>query len=260
MLSALFSRKPPLDEPSIEWIFDTFAWALRHLDAGVFARETFLVVPTNDHFPGRADSARGMAELIFARVAGYAGMGHWPWRLVDANLVEELPQQRVRIEGALRGSDGIAPAEPPKGGALAVPYEPLLVGNPEALIAHFAHTLAHYLATTAPEPPPGGVENWPHVTELVAVFMGFGLMFANSAFIRPRGCGSCGPAAERRSALSQHDITYALALFGVLKGVTKETRPHLKSALRGFHRQCVRDIERRGDRLAALRAVMNANS
>jgi hypothetical protein len=257
MFATLFTRTPPLDEPSTTWLFEAFGWALRNFDAQVFYRETVLVVPDNAHFPGRADNSHDMAGLIFAQVCRYAGMGHWPFRLSDPALCQLLPPPRIRIEGALRGAKGVAPTRVDDGNALRVAYDPALVGNPEALIAFFAHTLAQHLGSTAREAPPGGEENWPHLTEVLAVFLGFGLMFANSAFnYRPRSCGSCAPAAERRNYLSQYDVTYALALFKVLKDIPdKAVTPHLKSSLRGFFRRSVRDVETRTGHLQALRDV-----
>ena len=75
------------------------------------------------------------------------------------------------MDGALRGthatlSEAVAEAE-----QIGVDYDPNMVGNPEGLIASFAHTLAHYLGQSAKEVPPGGVENWPQITEVLAVFL-----------------------------------------------------------------------------------------
>jgi hypothetical protein len=142
--------------------------------------------------------------------------------------------------------------------AIPVAYDPNQVMNPEAIIATFAHTLSHHLATTAGEVPPGGEQNWPQATELLAVFMGFGLMFANSAFtFQKGGCGSCGSTATARHAyLSQYDITYALALFTVLKGIPgKQVASHLKSSLRSFYKKALRDVAGRTDDLARLQSL-----
>jgi hypothetical protein len=133
-----------------------------------------------------------------------------------------------------------------------------MVNHPEVLIASYAHTLAHYLGSMASEPPPGDEANWPHITEVLAVFMGFGVLFANSAYTaKVSSCGSCqGPVAERDSFLSQYDITYALAIFTVLKGVKAgEVTGHLKSSLRPYFRRCLKDLKGRGEQLARLKAL-----
>ena len=244
-------------EEDSSWLFDTFAWSLKHFGRDVFFDETVLVVPDNTHFPGRADSVTGMAGLVFEHVRRYAGMEHWPLRLAEqaACAIDQPP--RLEIRGALRGSRGIPQTEPGPGGEISLTYDPDLVGNPEALIASFAHAFAHYLAQTASEPPPGGAQYWPQATEVVAAFMGFGLMFANSAFKVPvRSCGSCGPQAQRQSYLTQYESTYVLAIFSVIKDIpAKSVVRNLNKPLRPFFRQCVKEIEGKPRELERLRSV-----
>jgi hypothetical protein len=262
MFANLFATKPVLDEASVQWIFETYAWALRNFEAEVFRDETILVTPSNEHFPGRETSVHGMATLIFEQVKTYAGMQHWPFRLAtDAACALPAPHKIV-IQGALRGSKGKAPADIDAEHQILVNYDPQLVANPEAMIAGFAHTLAHHLGAVAQEPPPGGVQNWPHLTEILAVFLGFGLMFANSAFnFRPSSCGSCGGrTAQRQNFLSQYDITYALALFCVLKNIpNKDVTRNLKASLRSYYRKAVKDIRGRDQALEKLTTVVDGN-
>lgn len=256
-------RQKLVEEPMVEWLFDTFEWSLLNFDPQVFYEESRLVIPSNEHFPGRVNSVDGMAQLIFDHVKTYAGMQHWPFVVMNQAACAVPAASPIRIQGALRGSRGTS-QQPGEGMShLVVSYDPKLVSNPEALIASYAHALAHYLGQTAATPPPGGGEYWPHATEVVAVFMGFGLMFANSAFTVPvRSCGSCGPKAERRSYLTQHESTYALALFGVLRNLpTRSVLKHLKKPLRPFYRQAVKDILDRNedlDRLLALNVPKKA--
>ncbi len=240
-------RRPVLDEETILWQFDTFGWALGQFGADVFYNETELVLPDNRHFPGTADSPDGMARLIFDHVKRHAGVSHWPTELIEENACATLPAPKLRIEGDLRGSGGIVQRDVPPEHRLPVLYNEGMLGNPETIIASFAHTLAHYLGSLASEEPPGGLENWPHVTELLAVFLGFGVIFANDAYNFRAGCGGCGPAAvSRENYLSQHDVTYALAIFATLKGIPeKRVKGHLKKTLRGYFSRAMQDVQRR---------------
>ena len=253
----LFNKAPLLDEGSVEWLFDTFAWSLNNFGADVFSDETILVVPSNELFPGRTDSVHGMASLIFERVKAYAGMKHWPTVLLDQNVCPSVESPRVQIEGALRGSKGIVPEQVDEQHSLIVTYHPDQINNPESMIASYAHTLAHYLGTMAKDAPPGGDEYWPQATELLAIFMGFGLMFANSAFRFKGGCGSCkGPTVDRSAFLSQDEATYGLAIFSVLKGVPeKEVLPHLKGYLRPIFKRAVKDLSSRTTELQRLKGI-----
>lgn len=258
MFSTLFASKPPLDEASVAWIFQVYAWALRNFDSTHFRGRTILVNPTNEHFPGRADSVPAMAMLIFQETAGYAGMAHWPLQLLEPGSPLPGAAPKVRIPDPLRAGGNARLPAPQGGETIPIAYDPALIGNPEALIAGLAQNLAHYLGAAVGDVSPGGLQNWPQATEVLAVFMGFGLMFANTAFnFQVRSCGSCGgPAAQRQAFLSQYDITYALALFCVLKEIpNREVLRHLKKSLRPYFKRCIKDIVSREEDLAALRAM-----
>ncbi len=256
MFFNLLSSKPVLDEESVEWLFELYAWALKNFDARVFYAETILVVPSNEYFPGRENSAEGMALLMFEKVREYAGLAHWPCRLEPYSDSCQNETPRIMLQGALRGSGGIQVQDVANENRLPVIYDPRQVTNPEAMIASFAHSLSKYLATLAETPPPGGAENWPQVTEILAVFLGFGLMFANSAFVyRNLTCGSCQPRRiERAAYLSQYDVTYALAIFSVLKDIpNQQVLKHLKKSLRPYYKKALRDVSKRHEQLTALK-------
>ncbi len=255
MIFDLLQREPLLDDTTRDWIHEVFAWALRHQGHPIFFGGTRLVLPTPEFFPGRADSVHGMAQLVFDSVRHHAGLDHWPCRLQEPGALAPAASPPRPLAVPTRIPDGSAvPAA--EGSAALFSYAPELVSNPEALIASFAREFAHYLAAAAPERPPAGEDNWGHVTELVGIFMGFGIMFANTAFnVRVNACGSCqGPAAERPGFLSRADLSYALALFCRLKDIPAgQARSHLKSGLRPPFRRALRDIERSPGILVKLR-------
>ncbi|OOZ40442.1 hypothetical protein BOW53_07660 [Solemya pervernicosa gill symbiont] len=241
---SIFNKEPILDELRVAWLFDTYGWALRNFDGELFQNETILVTPSNEHFPGRVDSVHGMAELIFEQVKAFAGVKHWPTRLVDQYQCSTVEPPQLVIEGALRGPAGVTPTGISEEQYLTVLYDPNQINNPEGMIATYAHIIAHYLASMSPEPPPGGEDFWAQATEVLAVFMGFGLMFANSAYNFRGGCGSCYNANAQRSAhLSQDEVTYALAIFAELKQLSAKTvLSHLKKPLRSVFKRASREV------------------
>ena len=251
----LFNRKPILDDNSRRWLFDAFGWALRNFDAELFHQHTVLVLPTNRFFPGRVDSLDGMANLIFDKVKYYAGVSHWPTKVADQSLCPAFQSAPVEIEPPLRRTDGIPTEGVAEDHHLLIPYNPQQLNKPEGIIATFSHILAHYLGQMADEPPPGGPDYWPQTTEVLAVFLGFGLMFANSAYTFRGGCGSCyNPNAERAASLTELEATYALAIFAALKGIpNNEVTGHLKGHLRGIYRRAMKEILKSSE-LAALKA------
>ncbi len=251
---SLFENKPVLEESQSQWLFDVYAWSLDNFDANVFYNNTVLVLPTNEFFPGRVDSQQGMAELIFDKVKSYACISHWPTRVADQSVCAIPNAPQLQIEGPLRDPKALVSESVTDDMYLQIPFNPQQVSNPEGMIASFAHISAHYLGQMAKQPPPGGPEFWPHVTEVLASYLGFGLMFANSAYTFKGSCASCyNPNANRDSYLSEQQSVYSLAIFSVLKGIpNNEVTPHLKGHLRGFYKKAVKEIKGRQQDLAIL--------
>jgi hypothetical protein len=291
MLNLFKRNQKLLDEEIIEWIFNCYAWAFEQFDKDVFLNETVLVIPDNKHFPGKETTAKGMASLIFDQVKSFAGMAHWPTALYDqtnANhqLSANLP---IIINGELRGKNAIAqpgqrvltPAGsnnrltplsgaafstispvgmPLQSGTIGFSYHPQQLKKPEGIIAHFAHGLSYHLASVCKSPPPGGTDYLPMAGELTGIFMGFGIMFANSAIVaRAGGCGGCGggQAPVRQVFMNEEESTYALAVFCHLKSIqASAVTKHLKKHLRGFFKSALRDCERRLKDDECLRLVI----
>ncbi len=243
LMFGFLQRAPLLDPSDIEWLHAHLAWFLSCFDRRVFSEQIQLVEPTPSHFPGKADSLHGMAELIFGQVQQHAGCAHWPCRLLPPQAFDPTTPRQVSLNGAIWGSGG----QPSTGGdTLDFTYDPDLVAQPEALIASYAHAFAHHLSLMAPVPPPGGESARLRASEALAVYLGFGIMLANSSF-NPRvgGCGKCHPAADRTSYLSELETTYALALFCSFKHLpTRLPLRHLKPALRPAFKRAIKEIAR----------------
>ena len=255
MVFRFFEKQPVIDPASSEWIFEAFGWALQNFDADLFYSDTVLVRPTNEYFPGTVNSVQGMAEIIFDRVKVYAGISHWPTLVQDQRVCQLIESQQIQIQGALRGPSGVADESIEDSLRLVIPYNPQQINNPEGMIATYAHILSYHMGRMAKEPPPGGIDSWPQATELLAIFLGFGLMFANSAYNFRGGCSSCyNPYAQRDAYLSEAEATYALALFSQLKGIpNSQVTPHLKSHLRGVYRKSVKEISAKVQELDRLK-------
>ena len=77
--------------------------------------------------------------------------------------------------------------------AIVISYVPALLKRPDHLIATLAHELAHYLLATARDSPPCEKEEREFLTDLAAVYLGFGVFL--SYFLRIKNglfhaCGS----------------------------------------------------------------------
>ena len=254
----LFRSKPLIDDASCEWMFDTFEWALTHFDQQEFFQRSQLIQPTNDFFPGNIDSRHGMAETIFNHVVKYAGLSHWPLQLQAPQSFSSQPPALLDLSVIQRNSSAsntlpaLIASQP-----LAMTYNPQQASKPGDLASSYAHHLAQHIVAQSQQLPPGGAEYFNASTEIVAIFMGFGVMMANSAYTFRGGCGSCYNAqANRQSSLSEDNVVFALALFCRLKGIsTSDATRNLKGYLRRDFKQALKQIEREPARLQQLLAL-----
>ena len=255
----LFGPRFMFDEGTTDWIFDTYAWALEHLGTDVFYQFTDLVLPTDRFFPDKLEDSDDIAQHLFKRVRQHAGMDDWPCRLVaqeeDANPVVG---PALLIKGAPSGPAGTFSVSGGKTPTIEISYNPSQVRWPESLIATFAHELAHYLIHSAESLPPGGREYEEHATDLVAVFMGFGVFLANSAFTFSQytDTDSQGWQSFGQGYLTESELTYCLAVFLHLKGIDRKfVEPHLDRSLRSVLKTATKEMKHLPDELARLRSI-----
>ena len=250
MLSILFKTKPVVDEGSKEWIFDTFAWCMQHLDGDFFNHHSELILPNNAFYPGSSNSVEEMAETIFTNTKKYTGMTSWPIKLVPANSFTQKPMPQLFFESALRGESckvscnlaskvGIEEVAP----TIDIAFHPSQLNQPQDLIAYLVQSQAGILVNQHGILAPGGKEVLAQTIDLVACFMGFGVIFANTAYQFKGGCGSCNNRnLNRQAALPELETVYALALFSVIKGcdikqVKKALKSHLYKPFRQAHKE-----------------------
>jgi len=250
MFSNLFKSAPVVDSSSQNWIVDTFEWALENFELSVFKNETRLILPTNDFYPGSVSSIHEMAQSVFDRTLTYAGLQHWPIVLVQPQDFKQQTLPTLDFVGSKRGEQVSFNSPVPQGQVINVSYNPNQVNQPQDLVASFAQAFAMIVIVQSGKTPPGGVEFVPQAVDLLACVMGFGVMFANTAYQFKGGCGSCfNPYANRNVSLSENDMVYSLALFCLLKTLdVKLVAKHLKSHLRSTfkkaykeHQQMIKD-------------------
>ena len=150
--------------------------------------------------------------------------------------------------------------EQSEGGHFAViTYDPELENDQQALVATFAHELGHYLMATAASAPPGGWELQELHTDLAAVYLGFGIFMANSAwsFGQFQSAGMIGWSSRTQGYLSEVALVSALAIFQRLIGRDPvEAAPYLEDHLRKEVRRAGAGLAKRHpDMAAAVEAV-----
>jgi len=261
---SLFNNKPLIDTHTADWVFATFGWALQHFDALEFFQRTQLIQPSNAFFPGRVSSVAEKAANIFAHSQRYAGLSHWPLQLVSTQQLARQPDCQLtpipQPELCDISRDSRVSAEPTEQGSLQplpVFYNPQQTLKPEDMAASYAHVMAQHMVIQRGVLPPGGQALFAEASELLAGFMGFGVLLANSSYTIRGGCGSCYNAmANRQPALTEYDNVFVLALFCTLKGIDRKTATrYLKKHLQGPYKLALKQIEAQPDKLAALQPL-----
>lgn len=262
MFSTLFKTKPIIDDGSREWIIDTFAWCFEQLDGNFFIHHSQLILPNNSFYPGSSSSVEEMANTIFNNTAKYTGMTAWPLRIVSSENFTPKPFPLLSVESSLRGekckirchnnyevgNEGVPPA-------IDIAFHSSQLNQPQDFIAylvqHQAGILLNQQATISSSISyPGGKEVFAQTIDLVACFMGFGVIFANTAYQFKGGCGSCNNRSlNRQAALPELETVYALALFCVLKNsdikpIKKALKSHLYKAFKQAHKEVSVYLER----------------
>ncbi len=234
MLS-LFKSKPLLDEQAQNWIVDTLVWAIERFDTAFFIEHTQIILPTNKYFPDQVQSIEAMSQSVFKHVIKYAGMQNWPIKLMQPAEFKQSPFPEFGFADYSRGEKASVLMKSAPGSMIHMSYNPQQINQPQDLVASFAQTLAMILIHQGRELPPGGEAFLPQASEVVASFLGFGVMISNTAYQFKGGCGTCYNAhANRQSALPEIEVIFSLALVAKLQGCKKSLilshlKPHLKS-------------------------------
>jgi len=240
-----------ISNESALWIIDCYRWALENFDSEEFYQRTALIQPDNRFFPGDVSSVEEKAENIFKHSLKYAGLEHWPIRLEHTNLQNQQRLESFGLEKIARNSQFQSKSQALSESintphTIEISYNRQLTLKPEDLASHFSHMFAMHLLKEANQPPPGGIDYAVEASEVLAVFMGFGVLFSNSAYTFRGGCGSCyNASANRQASLSESEILFALAVFCHLKKIdTKTATQGLKKHLRSSFTIARRQVEK----------------
>jgi hypothetical protein len=218
-----FKRKPLLAEDDELFQLETWRWLLAYFGGEHFYKHIQLILPTEDYFPSKVTSPDEAVQATFDQVRRYAGLEQWPCLLEKQEDDPEIVVgETLIVQGVEQNPHGTFRIN--ENDEAVISYNPKLATSPMQMVATFAHELAHYLTSTAPEPPPGGWDNWEFATDIAATFLGFGIFQANSVFNFQQysGVGSYGWRTTGGGYLSEAEHSYSLAIFLLLKDVSPD--------------------------------------
>jgi hypothetical protein len=249
-----FKRKPVLDSDTAGWQFNCFDWLLKEYGADLPITQRRLILPKPGFFATDGEKDHALAERLFSSVKNYAGMDDWPVTLnadapsPDYALGSYQPQPMKHALGTFSvGSDR----------KVEITYQPKLLSNPQQLIATFAHELAHYALSTATSKPPCDDDEMEFLTDITAVYLGFGVFLANNvlnvANVHDLGGGGTAWSYGRAGYLPENDLVHATALFLKLSGESAEDAAScLKPGLAKTLRHCLADLNGATEELEKL--------
>ncbi|MCJ8331822.1 MAG: hypothetical protein HRT89_16350 [Lentisphaeria bacterium] len=235
-----FKRKPFLPEADQEFVFECYHWLLTYFGGDHFYNDVGLVPPTERHFPTMEGTSEEVAQKTFLRVKRYAQMKKWKCRF-KAQEEDPDPGPMVFTDEEKYSAGGTFSID--KKGRVTITYNPSIVSDPVTMIATFAHELGHYLTSTAPVPPPGGWENWEYLTDITAVFMGFGIFQANAAALYINT--GLGWRSSNLGYLTEKGYCYVLAIFILLKGIDpKAVYPHCNTNIKQYLKRAIKELNK----------------
>jgi hypothetical protein len=253
----LFRKGTLLGDELTELQFACCNWLLRYTGGVDALSRRRIVFPTSAFFPGRPAVTHAFAESIFQQTRQHAGMADWACRLeAQEDDPNPLVAPTLLVQNAPNSPAGTFRTTQQD---VLITYHPKLLSDPMSLIATFAHELAHYRTAGFAEPPPGGWEVWEPVTDLAAVFLGFGIFLSNSrfSFSQHSDGQTMGWRWRQQGYLSEPELLHMHAIVVALLGAQpSETLAHLKPSLRGVFKRVWKDVNRAPDALARLRATV----
>jgi hypothetical protein len=229
--------KQIVDADTAAWHVENFEWLARQFSENGEFERVRLVLPRPGFFTGNGEKGHALALRLFTQVKHYCEMDEWEVDLVaDDNPAARNQSWSFGMVAPRRhalGTFGIS------GNRIQITYVPALLQRPDQFIATMAHELAHYLLAAAGERPVCEDDERECLTDLAAVFMGFGVFLANARFNMQTYSDSQiqGWRWDRAGYLPEADLIFALALFLRAKELEAEEacaglKPHLAGLLK----------------------------
>ena len=229
--------KPPLDVDEWEWQLAAFAWLDREFGDQPLASSRILARPDGDEFPDTDAKGHALAQELLDQVKEIAGMSDWATELVQ--LRRPPSTYTVNSVAAVNSGPGAAGTfrlgRTREGLPIAeISYSAEDLRNLSALVGTLAHELAHYLIHSSSSQGPGGEECEELLTDLTAIWLGFGIFLRNHARYSGHIADDRGQwyVSGSRGYLSERARMSALAINEALLGRDAlVAQPYLKSYL-----------------------------
>lgn len=256
----MFGKPRLIDKHTEAWFFDRFAWILENFSQEKPVNRTELVTPSPEHFPVDPDGA-SLPEQLLRHVINYSGVDHWTFSLerVDENGTKDLGSALLLYP--LTQASPVE-ANDNEDDCLPITYPDRYDTSAQHLISCFGSHIGWYLAQTVEMPEEFDEEEFPLIADLMAIYLGFGVIRSNTSF-DSQSDGEFGWHAwstERQGFLTEGTTIFATLVFAELAGIEVErVRAGLKPRLHKQLEKARRQIVHSQDDIARLRALEPRN-
>jgi len=236
----VFGRKPrlPVSEDQQKWVDEGFRRLSRMLGASRMTASR-VVLPTDEFFPDPWQPGPDGLRALFRRVCGYM---HVDPARVALDIIPDHARELVDLLPSFSGGSPDAAGVHFSGTQEELPVVAVnasLLRDPLVVIATLVHELGHVILLG------GGhiareVEDMEPMTDLVTVYLGFGVFSANACcrFEQHQDNHSQGWSMRTQGYLSEPIYGYALARFAKDRGeVDPPWAGYLDTNLRVYFRQ-----------------------
>lgn len=237
-----FSRpKCPVSLDHKDWLEESMLWLHRKLRVEEFCTKQ-VVLPTAEFFPDKYEASKTGVNTLLSRVMMYMGVKP---KLVKLEIYSEgsnkiyegLPEYSFKKSG----SSGHMHSKK-RNGKYLIGVEESSLSNPFGLVATLAHELGHVILLDGKHMR-SSEHDHEFMTDLLTVYLGFGVFTANSAF--QHHSHRSGWSVSRQGYLSESMFGYALALYARMRG---EAGPswikHLDKNIRLYFKSSRKFIEK----------------
>lgn len=241
-----FRRKPVLDADTAAWHLENFEWLVTNYSRRVGFAQKMLILPAPGYFNNGGEEGHAKAKLLFEQVKAYCGIESYISLVPD----DSIPQSHdmPRVDTVYHGAHAAGLYFSGRGKyAARIDYASHMLADIPSLIAVFAHELSHFvLDGGAPPPPPIEEDEAEFLTDLTAVFLGFGVFMANSAFTFQSFNEGVASAWQysRQGYLPERDLVFATAIFIAVRELDPAPAiEHLKPHLGALLKRALRELE-----------------
>lgn len=251
-----FKRKPLLDRDTSNWHLENFEWLVRSYADAKALTNARLVLPKPGFFPIGDETGHLKAAAILTKVKEYAQISDWHVVLTKGSTLAKPGRSLFEVQPTKQTLGTFQT----QGNEIRITYSPSLVDDPETLIATLAHEIGHYIVAMAPEKAICADDELEFLTDLAAIYMGFGVFMANNAFQfaqwRDDAIGTQGWRMDRRGYLPEADLVFGLAIFLKAKDIDPaDARVCLKPHLAKMLDRALRDLAERAEDIEKIRMI-----